>query len=126
MQLGNHSLTLMRKYQEAAIHFMPWKDRERVVRAGYMSGDFTNKAERLGFNLIKAEKLQHTNLVEGADTIFETMVVKELPGISHKFAPFVMDVVAVHGQVKASERQPILFMKEYEFATTGEGWRFQR
>jgi flavin reductase (DIM6/NTAB) family NADH-FMN oxidoreductase RutF len=126
IQLGNHSLTLLRKFQEAAIHFMPWGDRERVVRAGYMSGDFTNKAERLGFNLVAADKLQHTKLVEGADIVFETKVVKELSGISHEFAPFVMDVVAVHGQVEASERQPILFMKEYEFATTGEEWRFRR
>jgi flavin reductase (DIM6/NTAB) family NADH-FMN oxidoreductase RutF len=126
MQLGNHSLTLLRKYQEAAIHFMSWRERERVVRAGYMSGDFTNKAERLGYNLLPADKLQHTKLVEGADIVFETIVLKELPGISHEFAPFVLNVVVVHGQVEATERQPILFMKEYEFATTGEGWRFHR
>jgi len=25
MQLGNHSLTLLHKFQEAAIHFMPWE-----------------------------------------------------------------------------------------------------
>lgn len=126
MQLGNHSLTLLRKYQEAAIHFMPWRDRDRVVRAGYMSGDFTNKAERLGFTLTSADKLQHTKLVEGADIIFETTVLQEIPGISHEFAPFVLNVVAVHGQVDAAERDPILFMKEYEFATTGEEWRFRR
>jgi flavin reductase (DIM6/NTAB) family NADH-FMN oxidoreductase RutF len=126
IQLGNHSLTLLRKYQEAALHFMPWRERERVVRAGYLSGEFTNKVERLGFKLLPADKLQHTKLVEGADIVFETIVLKELPGISHEFAPIVMDVVAVHGQVEASERQPILFMKEYEFATIGEGWRFRR
>jgi flavin reductase (DIM6/NTAB) family NADH-FMN oxidoreductase RutF len=126
MQQGKYSLTLMKKYQEAAIHFVPWQDRERVVRAGYMSGDFTNKAERLGFNLITAEKLQRTKLVEGADIVFETKLVQELPGISHEFAPFVMDVIAVHGEVEPIDRQPILFMKEYEFATVGEGWRFRR
>ncbi len=126
MQLGNHSLTLLRKYQEAAMHFMPWSERERVVRAGYMSGQFTNKAERLEYKLIPAEKLQHTKLVESADITFETRVLKELPGISHEFAPFVLDVVAVHGQVEASKRQPILFMKEYEFATIGESWKFRR
>ena len=104
MQLGNHSLTLLRKYQEAAIHFIPWRERERVVRAGHMSGDFTNKAERLEFNLLPADKLQHTKLVEGADIIFETVVLKELQGISHEFAPFVLDVVALHGQVEATER----------------------
>ena len=105
---------------------MSWQDRERVVRAGYMSGDFTNKAERLGFTLIPADKLEHTRLVEGADIVFEMTVLQEIPGISHEFAPFVLDVVAVHGEVDASERNPILFMKEYEFATTGEAWRFRR
>jgi flavin reductase (DIM6/NTAB) family NADH-FMN oxidoreductase RutF len=126
MQLGNHSLTLLRKYQEAAMHFMPWCDRERVVRAGYMSGDFTNKAERLDFTLVPADKLQQTKLVEGADIIFETTVRQEIPGISHEFAPFVLDVVAVYEHVETAEREPIMFMKEYEFATTGEGWRFRR
>ena len=126
MQLGNHSLTLLRKHQEAALHFMPWKDRERVVRAGYMSGDFTNKAERLGFTLVEAEKLKTTRLIEGADAVFETVVNQEIPGISREFAPFVLDVVAFHGQVDAAERQPILFMKEYHFSTTDEIWRFQR
>jgi len=126
MQLGNHSLTLMRKYQEAAIHFMPWKDRERVVRAGYMSGNFTNKAERLGFTLLPAEKLHDTKLIEGADVVFETKIFQELPGISHEFAPFVMDVVAMHGDIEPIDRQPILFMKEYEFSTIGDGWRFRR
>lgn len=105
---------------------MPWRDRDRVVRAGYMSGDFTNKAVRLGFILIPAHKLEYTMLVEGADIVFETTVLQEIPSISHEFAPFVLDVVAVHGQVDASERDPILFMKEYEFATTGEEWRFRR
>ena len=126
MQLGNHCLSLLRKHQEAAIHFMPWSDRERVVRAGYMSGSFTNKAERLGYQLLPAEKLQSTSLVEGADCIFETVVFKELTGISHEFAPFVLEVVAFHGNVEAAERQPILFLKEYHFATTGEQWRFRR
>lgn len=126
MQLGNHSLTLLRKYQEAAVHFMPWSDRERVVRAGYMSGGFTNKAERLGYQLLPAQALKATKLVEGAEAIFETVVFKELQGISHEFAPFVMDVVAFHGQVDGDNQQPILFMKEYHFATTQEKWRFQR
>jgi flavin reductase (DIM6/NTAB) family NADH-FMN oxidoreductase RutF len=126
MQLGNHTLNLLRKHQEAALHFMPWKDRERVVRAGYMSGGFTNKAERLGYQLVPAEKLQATKLVEGADSIFETVVFKELPGLSSEFAPFVLDVVAFHGTVPAIDRQPILFIKEYHFATTDGNWKFQR
>ena len=126
MQLGNRSLTLLRKHKEAALHFMPWSDRERVVRVGYMSAEFTNKAERLGYSLAPAEKLQATKLVEGADAVFETVVFQELSGISHEFAPFVLDVVAFHGHLDAAESQPILFMKEYHFATTDENWRFQR
>lgn len=126
MQLGNHSLTLLRKYLEAAIHFMPWRDRERVVRAGYMSGDFSNKAEKLGFSLIPAEQLEHTKLVEGADVVYETKVLKEIPDISHEFAPFILDVVVVHTKTEPSKRSPILFMKEKEFVTTGDWWRFHR
>lgn len=46
MGVGNYSLTLLKKYREAALHFMPWSERERVVRAGYLSGRDTNKAEK--------------------------------------------------------------------------------
>jgi flavin reductase (DIM6/NTAB) family NADH-FMN oxidoreductase RutF len=126
MQLGNYTLTLLRKFKEAAIHFMPWSERERVVRAGYMSGNFTNKAERLGFKLLPAEKLIHTKLVDGADVVFETLVNQELQGISNEFSPFVLDVVAMHVEVGPPDRRPILFMKEYELSTVGEGWRFRR
>jgi hypothetical protein len=65
-------------------------------------------------------------LVKGADIVFETTLFLELPGISHEFAPLVMDVVAMHGEVEPIQRQPILFMKEYEFSTIGEGWQFRR
>lgn len=126
MQLGINSLTLLRKYNEAGMHFMSWRNRERVVRAGFMSGDFTNKAERLGFSLIPADKLGRTKLIEEADIAFETTVLEEIHGMSHEFAPFVLDVAAVHGDVDASERNPILFIKEYEFATTRQAWRFRR
>ena len=57
MQLGNHSLTLVCKYQEVALHFMPWSDPERVVRTGYLSSSFTNTVERLGYKLLPADKL---------------------------------------------------------------------
>lgn len=126
MQLGNHSLSLLRKYQEAALHFMPWEERQRVVKAGYMSGNFTNKAERLGYEMVPAEQLKATKLVKCADAIFETVVFKELPGISHEFAPFVLEVVAFHGDLTATEKHPILFLREYYFATTGEQWKFKR
>ena len=126
MQLDNHSLTLLRKYQEAALHYMPWSDPERVVRAGHLSGSFTNKAERLGYKLLPADKLQYTKLVESADIIFETVVLKNLQEISREFAPFLLDVAAVHEQVEAPEKQANLFMKECEFATIGESWSIRR
>jgi hypothetical protein len=85
-----------------------------------MSGGFTNKEERLGYQLIPWEKLQFTRLVKGADSTFETVVFQELKGISHEFYPFVHDVVAFYGQVDTVERQAMLF-------TTSDGqWRFQR
>jgi flavin reductase (DIM6/NTAB) family NADH-FMN oxidoreductase RutF len=125
MQLGNYTLELLRKYQEAALHFMPWNDRERVVRAGHLSGRDGPKAPRLGFNLLPAEKLQHTKLVEGADVVFETMVLQELKGLSHEFAPFVLDVVATQGSISLLKREPILFFSQKDFGTVGERWKYR-
>jgi flavin reductase (DIM6/NTAB) family NADH-FMN oxidoreductase RutF len=126
MGVGNHSWLLLKKYKEAAMHFMPWDERERVVQAGFISGRDMNKAERLGFNLKPAEKLQHTKLVEGADNIFEMVVHSELKNLSREFTPFVMDVVSVHGAAKPLDRQPILFLSEEDFATMGDRWEYQR
>ncbi len=95
MQVGNHSLQLLRKLGEAAVHFMPWRERDRVVRAGHISGRDGNKAEQLGFSLRPATKLQHTFLVEGAEAIYETAVFREMTELaSREFVPFVLDVVA--------------------------------
>ncbi|HET6444085.1 MAG TPA: flavin reductase family protein [candidate division Zixibacteria bacterium] len=123
MGVGNHSLPLIRKHREVALHFMPWRDREKVVRAGWVSGRDVNKAEYLGFSLRPAEKLVHTQLVEGADTIFETVVHSELEGLSREFAPFVLDVVAVHGKI---HKDPILFLSRKDFATLGDEWKYHR
>ncbi len=44
MEMGNHSYTLLQKYREAAFHFMPWKERYKVARAGFISGrDFNRR-----------------------------------------------------------------------------------
>jgi flavin reductase (DIM6/NTAB) family NADH-FMN oxidoreductase RutF len=123
MGVGNYSLSLIRKHQEAAIQFMPWSLREKVVRAGWVSGRDVNKAEYIGFAQRPAEKLKHTLLIEGADTAFETIVHKELEGFSREFAPFVLDVVAVHGKAHSD---PILFLSRKDFATLGEGWKYRR
>jgi flavin reductase (DIM6/NTAB) family NADH-FMN oxidoreductase RutF len=123
MGVGNHSLTLLKEYQEAALHFMPWSERERVVRSGWLSGRDMNKAERLGFRLLPADELEHTSLVDGADTIFELKVFKELSELSREFVPFVLDVVAIHG---SRHRDPILFLSRKDFATLGERWKYQK
>lgn len=123
MGVGNHSLSLLKKYEEAALHFMPWSHRESVVRAGWLSGRDYNKAEKLGFSLRPAERLRHTMLVEGADTIYEMVVFQELTGLSTEFVPYVLDVVAVHG---TAHRQPILFLSRKDFATLGEEWKFSK
>ncbi|MGB2911609.1 MAG: hypothetical protein WBB55_13580 [Anaerolineales bacterium] len=45
MEMGNHSFTLLQKYREAAFHFMPWKERYKVARAGFISGRDFDKAQ---------------------------------------------------------------------------------
>ena len=125
MQVGNHSLGLLRRYREAALHFMPWAMRQQVVRAGYISGREGPKAEMLNFTLKAAVKLQHTQLVEGADAVFETVVHSELEGLSTEFALFVLDVVATHGTISPQRREPIIFLSHKDFATLGERWRYR-
>lgn len=123
MQVGNHTLKLIRDLKEAALHFMPWEEREWIVEAGHLSGETSSKAEKLGRILIEAEKLKHTKLVEGADNIFECVVAEELEGLSGTFAPFVLDVVYVHGKVTPARRKPIFYQSVKDFATVGETWK---
>ncbi len=125
MQLGNYTLDLLREHREAAIQFMPWSDRERVAKAGHLSGRDEPKAPRLGYNLIPAKKLQHTRLVEGANATYETVVLQELEGLSHEFAIFVLDVVATSGSVSPLRREPILYLSQKDFATTGEKYKYR-
>jgi flavin reductase (DIM6/NTAB) family NADH-FMN oxidoreductase RutF len=126
MGVGNHSLLLLKKYKEAALHFMPWNERERVVAAGYLSGRTVNKVEKLGFRLQPATRLEHTCLVEGAESVYEMVIFRELPNLSREFIPFVMDVVATHGTQKPTQMHPILYLSLEDFATLGEGWQYQK
>lgn len=126
MGVGNHSLGLLRQYQEAALHLMPWRDRERVARAGYLSGRQVDKAAQLGFVLRPAARLIHTRLVEGAVAAFELRVWQELPGLSTEFVLFVLDVVATHGARTPAGYDPILYLSRQDFATLGEQWRLSR
>jgi len=126
MGVGNHSLTLLKKYKEAALHMMPWSERDRVIRAGYVSGRDVNKGELLGFSMRPAEKLTHTRLVDKAEAIFEMVVYREITNISREFAPFVMDVVFVHGKAAPLAADPILYLGQESFAPLGETWMFRK
>jgi flavin reductase (DIM6/NTAB) family NADH-FMN oxidoreductase RutF len=126
MGVGNHSLALLKKYKEAALHFMPWSERERVVLAGHLSGRDVNKAERLGFTWLPASKLKNTRLIEGAEATFETVVNQEMINLSREFSIFILDVVAVHGNLPPNRRQPIFFLSQEDFATTGETWQYTK
>ncbi len=123
MQVGNHSLKLIRDIKEAALHFMPWEEREWIVEAGHLSADTINKAERLNQTLHPAEKLTQTKLLDGAEVIFECVVAEELENLSGTFALFVLDVVHVHGHKPPTKRKPIFYQSVKDFATVGETWK---
>jgi flavin reductase (DIM6/NTAB) family NADH-FMN oxidoreductase RutF len=125
MQMGNYTLDLLREHREAAIQFMPWSDRERVAKAGHLSGRDGLKAPRLGYNLIPAEKLKYTKLVEGADVTYETVVLQELEGLSHEFALFILDVIATSGKISPLLRNPIFYLSQKDFATVGEKYKYR-
>ena len=125
--LGNYTLKLLREYKQAALHFFPWSARAWVVRAGYISGRDGSKTQRLEVNLIEAEKLKTTKLVDGFENAYECIVLTELKGISVDHAQFVLDVVAVHEKVPAEKRDPILFFSQQNFINLrGEQWTFRR
>ena len=126
MEMGNYTYELLKKYSEGALHFMPWSERARVARAGWISGRDTNKADELGFSLHPAEKLQHTQLVEGADVVYEMVVYKQLEGLSREFAIYVFDIIATHGKIKPAKRQPILYLSLKDFTTLGEMWKYNK
>lgn len=125
MQMGNYTFELIRKYHEAALHFFSWSEKEKVIKAGNISGRHENKAEKLGFKLQPAEKLAHTKIVAGADSHYETVVLQELEGLSREFGLFVLDVVAARGHILPKKRDPIMFLSNKDFATLGEKWRYR-
>jgi flavin reductase (DIM6/NTAB) family NADH-FMN oxidoreductase RutF len=127
MGVGNHSLSLLKKHKEACLHFLPWSERQKVVHAGHISGRTVDKASLLGFTLLPAAKLQITRLVQGADAAFELVVNRELPpNLSREFALFIMDVVHTHGTLDPTQRQPLLYLSDEDFATlSDERWVYK-
>ena len=126
MGVGNHSLTLLKKHKEAALHFFPWSERAWIVRAGHLSGRDVNKAELLGRALEPAQKLSATRLVSGYEAVFELVVNRELTMLSREFALYIMDCVASAGTLEPQQRQPILFLSQEDFATLGERWEYTK
>lgn len=126
MEMGNYSYELLKKYNEAAFNLMPWSERYKVVRAGFISGRDMDKAEELGFSFIPADKLEHTQLVDGADVTYEMVVYKQLEGLSREFAIYVFDIIATHGKIKPASRQPILYLSLKDFTTYGEMWKYEK
>lgn len=124
MDRRNHSLGLLRDLREAALQFLPFAERERVIRAGYLSGRRVRKAERLGFTLRPAVRLARTRLVDGADAAFELVVREEL-ATDGDHVPFVLDVVHVHRGRRPAHGEPILFLGYRDFATLGRRERFR-
>ncbi|MFN4070211.1 MAG: flavin reductase family protein [Thermus caldifontis] len=122
MDRKNHTLSLLRELEEAALSFLPWEEREWVVRSGYLSGRRVRKADRLGVALRKARRLERTWVPEKALAVYE-MKVQEWP-LEGDHALFLGNVVYVEGSPKAKGR-PILFLGFRDYATTGETWRFR-
>jgi flavin reductase (DIM6/NTAB) family NADH-FMN oxidoreductase RutF len=121
----NHSLNLLREHREGALNFLPWTERERVVRAGYLTGRKVKKAERLGFRLTPAQQLKHTGIIEGIYAAFELVVVAEVEEPAGDHVPFMCDVVHVHRRRRPATGEPILFLGYRDFATLGERWSFK-
>ncbi len=119
MDRRNWSLGLLREKREAALHFFEFGEVERVVRAGWASGARVNKAEKLGLELVAAERLASTKIVAGARCVFELAVVRELDEPEGDHVPFVCDVVHVHRGERVENPEPILFLGFHDFATLG-------
>ena len=125
--VGNHSLTLLKKYKEAALHFFPWSERDWIVRAGHLSGRDVDKAQVLRRTLVPAQKLTSTRLVEGYEAVYELVLNRELTMLSREFALLVMDCVASAGSLEPQQRQPILFLSQEDFATLSEErWEYTK
>jgi hypothetical protein len=115
MGVGNHSLTLLKKYKEAALHFMPSADKELTLG-----------------NHPEVNHQENNSMMETSgrlfpiNSIYETVLHQELPNLSTEFVLYAMDVVALHGKKRPIQRQPIFYLSGDDFATTGESWRHKR
>lgn len=121
----NYSLELLRRDGEAVLHYFPFAERERVVRAGYVSGRRGNKAKRLGFDLGPAHVVTRACLIAGATCAFELRVQRELEGDEGDHVLFLFDCVHVHRGSRPAQGEPLLFLGYRDFSTLGERTRFR-
>lgn len=121
----NYSLELIRRHREGVLHYFPFDERERVVRAGYLSGRRRDKAARLGFRFRPATALAATGVLEGALAAFELRVHSELAEPEGDHAVFLFDVAHVHRGARPAQAEPLLFLGWRDFATVGKRARFR-
>lgn len=117
----NYSLELVRQHGEAALHFFPYTERQRIIRAGYLSGrSYTRLQSHPGHAPCSDA---HTS---GCRRDLRDDVRRELADSDGDHAPFIFDVVYVHRGTRPCDRlSPLLFLGFRDFATLGERWRFR-
>ena len=116
---GNHSLGLLREHGEAALNLLPFAKWKKVVRTGYASGRDGDKARLLGLKLGAAQRLRATRLALEAETSFELSLDQEVDTGDADHALFLFSVLAVHGERRPREREPILFLGGHDLAPVG-------
>ncbi len=121
----NFSLELLRREREAVLHYFPFAERERVVRAGYLSGRRGGKAKRLGFELGPAQVVTRAPLVAGATCAFELRLERELEAPEGDHVLFLFDCVHVHRGSRPAQGEPLLFLGYRDFSTLGPRARFR-
>lgn len=115
----NYTFHLLKSLGEGALCFLPWQEREWVIRAGYLSGKKKNKAQHLNVPMRPARKLAHTLVPQKALAIYELHVTTLPDAGDHGI--FVGNVIHVEGSTQA-KKAPILFLGYRNFATIGETW----
>jgi hypothetical protein len=60
VEAKNQTLNLLRQHPEAVLNFLPWSERGRVVRAGYLTGRKIKRAQRLGPRFHQHGALHHS------------------------------------------------------------------
>lgn len=119
----NYTCELLQRCGEAALCFLPWRERRWVVEAGFCSGRRHDKAEKFGVKMRPSHHLQTTVVPVAARAVFEMQVHEWSTDGDH--ALFRGEVVHAE-EVRAQRTDAILFLGGQRFASLGEGWRRKR